>query len=436
MTLTTRILIGMLAGMLVGGVINGATGAGWIANANEFFLVDLVFDPVGAIFIACLKMAVIPVVFFSLTCGSAAMGANARMGRLAGGTLGLYLITTAMAVAIALLIANIIDPGIGVPREGFDAFEPKNAPGLKDVIVGMFPTNPVQAMAEGKMLQIIMFCILLGIALSMAGDAGNRVLVVFQDVNEVVLKMITLILHLAPYGVFALLAKQFSLFGWSEFVKVGLYMVAVAVALVVHFCVTYPGLLKLFTGLNPLTFVKNVRPAMITAFSTSSSAATMPVTMSVVKRRLGVDNRVASFTIPLGATINMDGTAIMQGVATVFIAQVYGVELSFVAYLTVIVTATLASVGTAAVPSAGLIMLAIVLQQLELPAEAIGMILGVDRLLDMMRTCVNIGGDCAVSTIVAKRNDMLDETVFNDLSDGDDHRVRPNTPSGQLDTRE
>ena len=427
MKLTTRIFIGMLAGMVVGVAINAAVSAGWIESAGEFWLVDGVFDPAGTIFIACLKMAVIPVVFFSLTCGAAAMGASARMGRLAGGTLGLYLITTAIAVAIALLVANIINPGMGVDRSGFEAWETKNAPGLKEVIVGMFPTNPVQAMADGKMLQVIVFCILLGVSLPMAGSPGERVLQVFQDINEVVLKMITIIIHLAPYGVFALLAKQFSLFGWGEFVKVGLYVVAVSLALALHFSIAYPGLLKLFTGLNVLTFIKNVRPAMITAFSTSSSAATMPVTMSVVKRRLGVDNRVASFTIPLGATINMDGTAIMQGVATVFIAQVYGVELSFAAYLTVILTATLASVGTAAVPSAGLIMLAIVLQQLQLPAEAIGMILGVDRLLDMMRTCVNIGGDCAVSTIVAKRNGMLDEAVYAEVSDRDEFRVREKT---------
>ncbi|MGS2723572.1 dicarboxylate/amino acid:cation symporter [Porticoccus sp. GXU_MW_L64] len=428
MTLTTRIFIGMIAGMAVGVAINGAASAGWLASAGEFWLVDGVFDPAGSIFIACLKMAVIPVVFFSLTCGAAAMGASARMGRLAGGTLGLYLMTTAIAVAIALLVANVINPGAGVDRAAFEAWDTKNAPGLKDVIVGMFPTNPVQAMADGKMLQVIVFCILLGVALSMAGAAGGRVLRAFQDINEVVLKMITLIIHLAPYGVFALLAKQFSLFGWSEFAKVGLYVVAVVVALVLHFCVAYPGILKLFTGLNVLRFVKNVRPAMITAFSTSSSAATMPVTMNVVKRRLGVDNRVASFTIPLGATINMDGTAIMQGVATVFIAQVYGVDLSFSAYLTVIITATLASVGTAAVPSAGLIMLAIVLQQLQLPAEAIGMILGVDRLLDMLRTSVNIAGDCAVSTIVAKRNGLLDEAVYNEVSDQSELQINQTEP--------
>ena len=272
------------------------------------------------------------------------------------------------------------------------------------------------------MLQLIVFCILLGVSISLAGDKGKPVLTIFQSFSDVVLKLVSLIMHLAPYGVFCLLAKSIATMGADAFEGMLKYFFTVAAVLVIHLAVVYSAFLKGLGRLNPLIFFKNVRPALLFAFSTSSSAATMPVTMNVVKKRLGVDNKVASLTIPIGTTINMDGTAIMQGVATVFIAQLFGVDIGIIGYLTVILTATMASIGTAAVPSVGLVMLTGVLAQAGLPVDplAIGMIYAVDRLLDMMRTAVNVAGDCAVTSIVANSNNLLDKEIYNEVSDRDE----------------
>ncbi len=418
MKLTTKILLGLGLGVLVGLVFN------WIGDGTaKEIAVNGVFDSVGTIFVNALKLLVVPVVFFSLTCGAAAMGVDVRMGKMAVHTLLLYLLTTCMAVTLALLVANVINPGMGFNLGEIGNFEPKDVPSIKDTLINIVPTNPVRAMIDGNMLQLIVFCILLGISVSLAGDAGKKALEVLQSFNDVILKMVTVIMHLAPYGVFCLMAEIFADLGADAFEGLAKYFITVVMALVLHAFGVYTTLLKLFARLNPLTFFKNVRPAMLFGFSTSSSAATMPVTMNVAEKRLGVDNRVASLTIPVGATINMDGTAIMQGVATVFIAQAFGADLGLSGYLTVIFTATLASIGTAAVPSVGLIMLTMVLQQVGLPVEGIALILGVDRLLDMMRTSVNVAGDCAVTCIVAKQNGMLDETVFNEVSDRDEYEA-------------
>ena len=427
MKLTGKILFGMGLGILVGTFIYTGQSFQWFPTAFseqlQIWLVGGLFDTVGQIFVASLKLMVVPVVFFSLVCGTASMGADARMGRMAIHTLALYLLTTGIAVTIALVVANVIDPGVGINQGEGMVFEAKESPSVKQVLVDIFPSNPVQAMADGHMLQIIVFCVLLGIAISLSGKAGERALEICQAFNEVVLKMVTIIMHLAPYGVFALLAKLFSELGWQAILNLGWYFLAVTLVLVIHAFAVYPSLLKLLSGLNPITFFKNVRPAMIFGFSTSSSAATMPVTMNVAEKRLGVDNRIASFTIPVGATINMDGTAIMQGVATVFIAQAFNVDIGMGGYLLVIATATLASIGTVAVPSAGIVMLTMVLQQVGLPVEGIALIIGVDRLLDMMRTAVNVSGDCMVTSVVAVRNGMLDREVFNDVSDLDEYEA-------------
>lgn len=423
MKLTTKILLGMALGVITGLIFN-VMGDGAVPSGFKIAVVDGVFDSVGRIFVAALKLLVVPVVFFSLTCGAAAMGVDIRMGKMAVHTLLLYLFTTCAAVTLALLVATVIDPGLGFNLGEIGAFEPRDVPSVKETLINIVPTNPIEAMVSGNMLQLIVFCILLGVSVSLAGDAGKRALKVLQSFNDVILKMVTVIMHLAPYGVFCLLAKIFADLGADAFEGLAKYFVTVALALVLHAFGVYSALLKLFTGLNPITFFKNVRPAMLFAFSTSSSAATMPITMNVAEKRLGVDNRVASLTIPVGATINMDGTAIMQGVATVFIAQAFGADLGMGGYLTVILTATLASIGTAAVPSVGLVMLTMVLQQVGLPVEGIALIIGVDRLLDMMRTAVNVTGDCAVTSIVAKYNNMLDEKVFNEVSDRDEYEQR------------
>jgi Na+/H+-dicarboxylate symporter len=418
--LSTKILIGMAAGVLVGTLLNWMSGEAGSFLANlAAWLVNSVFDVVGSIFIASLKLLVVPLVFVSLVCGSSAMGLNARMGQMAAKTLGLYMVTTAIAITLALLLANLIDPGVGIEMATAADYEPAPAPSVKQVLIDIFPTNPVQAMVEGNMLQIIVFSILMGVAMTHSGEPGRKVLEFFQSFNEVIMTMVTFLMHIAPYGVFCLLAKIFSELGIGAVLDLAKYFFTVLLVLLLHSLGVYSLLLKLLTGLNPLTFLKNVRPAILFGFSTASSNATMPVTMTVAEKRLGIDNAVASFTVPLGATINMDGTAIMQGVATVFIAQAFNVDISIGGYLAVIATATLASVGTAGVPGVGLITLSMVLQQVGLPVEGIALIIGVDRLLDMVRTAVNVTGDCMVSTVVAKGEGLFSEGIYNEVSDRD-----------------
>ena len=421
MTLSTKILTGMVLGVLVGALLNVLSGdaGGFFANLTAW-LVNSVFDVIGQIFVASLKLLVVPLVFVSLVCGASAMGVNARMGQMALKTLALYLLTTAIAITLALSFANLIDPGLGMALDTAADYQPAPAPSVKEVLINIFPTNPVKAMAEGNMLQIIVFAILMGVAVTHSGDKGKQVLDFFESFNDVVMTMVSFLMHLAPYGVFCLLAKLFSELGIGAIADLAKYFFTVVFVLLLHGLGVYAILFKALTRLSPWILLKNVRPAMLFAFSTSSSSATMPVTMSVAERRIGVDNAIASFTVPLGATINMDGTAIMQGVATVFIAQAFGVDISLGGYLAVILTATLASVGTAGVPGVGLITLSLVLQQVGLPVEGIALIIGVDRLLDMMRTAVNVTGDCMVSSVVARSEGMLDEAVFNEVSDRDE----------------
>ena len=345
------------------------------------------------------------------------------MGRLGGKTIGLYLATTALAVSLALILALVVDPGLSAADEqngavAFDAYQAKDAPSVKDTLINIFPSNPIQAMADGKMLQVIVFALLLGLALSRAGDAGSRIAGFFQDLNEVMMKLITMVIQLTPYGVFCLMVKLGATVGWVEIGKVLAYFLTVASALILHGLLVYPTLLRILAGVNPLTFLRKMREPMLVAFSTSSSGATLPVTLRTVEHRIGVNNNVASFAVPLGATINMDGTAIMQGVATVFIAQFFGYQLGVDALLMVILTATLASIGTAAVPGVGLITLTLVLGQVGLPIEGIGLIIGVDRLLDMLRTVVNVTGDGTVATIVANSEGQLDKETLRDPNAG------------------
>ncbi|MEM1231371.1 MAG: dicarboxylate/amino acid:cation symporter [Pseudomonadota bacterium] len=417
MNLTIRILIGMFAGLLLGVAVQAA-GLGAEHFVNRVLIGD-VLDAGGQLFVASLKVMVVPLVFVSLVCGAASLGQTGSVGRLGGKTLGLYLLTTAIAVTLALAVALVIDPGEGAQAPPTEStFTPKEAPSVKDTIINIFPTNPVAAMAEGKMLQIIVFALLFGIAISKAAAHGQRVLSWFSDVNEVLMQLITMLIKLAPYGVFCLMAKLFATVGAAEILRVGLYFLTVVLVLFLQVLVVYPTLLTLFARLNPITFLKKMREPQLVAFSTSSSGATLPVTLRTVHERVGVRNEVASFAVPLGATINMDGTAIMQGCATVFIAQFYGIPLEVSDLVAVVLTATLASIGTAAVPGVGLVTLTLVLGQVGLPVEGIILIIGVDRLLDMLRTVVNITGDGTVSTIVARSEGQLDLDVFEDPDAG------------------
>ena len=407
-SLTFRILTGMALGLLVGVVLNRVGVQGPV----ERYLVGGLFAIGGEIFLASLKLLVVPLVFVSLVCGTAALDDIARLGRVGGKTLALYLATTAIAIGIALTAALLVEPGVGFALHADSDFVAAPVPSFVETLINLFPSNPVRAMAEGNMLQIIVFSGLFGLAMTLAGDAGSRVLAFFNDLNEVIMRLVMVLMHFAPYGVFCLIARVFTVEGLDAIVPLAQYFFVVLGALLLHAFITYPLLLRVLARLSPRPFLRKMRDPIALAFSTASSGATIPVTLETVEHRLGVDNSIASFTVPLGATINMDGTAIMQGVATVFIAQAYGIDIGVSGYLMVVLTATLASIGTAGVPGVGLIMLAMVLRQVNLPVEGIGLIIGVDRLLDMVRTAVNVTGDAAVTCVVAKSEGQLSKEIY------------------------
>ena len=415
MSLTKKVLLGMGLGILTGFLIRSVF-------ADVAFIQDYIvhgfFEVGGKIFIASLKMLVVPLIFVSLVCGTSSLKDMSTLGRLGGKTVAFYLVTTAIAITLAIFMANIFEPGVGVDLAQASTFASKEAPSLGSVIINMFPTNPVHSMAEGNTLQIIVFAILFGIAISSSGKAGERIAAVFADLNEVIMKLVVMLMNIAPYGVFFLMAKLFSEIGLDAIFNLLNYFLVLSATLLLHAVITYGTFFKVLTGLSPVKFFKKMETAITFAFSTASSNATIPVTLETATKHLGVNNKVASFTVPLGATINMDGTAIMQGVATVFIAQAFNIDLTLSDYAAVIMTATLASVGTAGVPGVGLIMLAMVLNQVGLPVEGIAMIMGVDRLLDMIRTAVNITGDSVVTCIVAKSEGEMDIDIFNDPDAG------------------
>jgi len=440
MNLTTRIIIGMIAGIIIGQLLKLLMPHGsdfviplyFTDFSFRHFFVDGVFKVGGDIFIASLRMLVVPLVFVSLICGTCSLKDTTKLGRIGGKTIGLYLITTAIAITFAMSLALLVDPGKGVNMPTDTTFTAHQAPSLADVLIQMFPSNPFAAFAQGNMLQVIIFALLFGMAMAVSGKAGERLASVFEDLNAVIMRLVTILMNIAPYGVFCLMAKLFTNLSIETFGNLMKYFFVVLIALLIHAFVTYPVILKLLTGLNPIIFIKKMRDTALFAFSTSSSNATIPITLEGVTKKMGVNNSIASFTVPLGATINMDGTAIMQGVATVFIAQVFNVDLTVSDYLMVILTATLASIGTAGVPGVGLIMLAMVLDQVGLPVAGIGLIMGVDRLLDMTRTAVNVTGDSMVTVIVGRTEKQFDESVYLDENAGknieeiDFHHLHPN----------
>ena len=405
----------MILGLLIGTALRFAFPESQVV---EEYITQGILHVVGAIFINALKMLVVPLVFISLVCGTCSLSDPASLGRLGGKTIVFYMATTAIAISLAIFAAVVIHPGSGSLVMDNLEFSAKTAPSLSQVFIDMVPTNPMKAMADGKMLQIIIFAVVFGLAISHLGERGKRIAALFDDLNEVIMKVVTLVMQLAPYGIFALITKLALTLDASAFGDVIMYFFVVLGALIVHGLVIYPTILKLFARLSPFVFLSKLRDAQLFAFSTASSNATLPVTIETAEHRLGVSNKVASFTLPLGATINMDGTAIMQGVATVFIAQVFAIDLTLTDYLTVILTATLASIGTAGVPGVGLIMLAMVLNQVGLPVEGIALIIGVDRLLDMVRTAVNVTGDSVITLIVARTENEFDMDTFNDPNAG------------------
>ena len=414
LSLSAKIFIAMILGAIAGLVLNLAGNPDW----SQIWLIDGAFRVVGQIFISLLKMLVVPLVFVSLVCGSSSLSDPKMLGRVGGKTIALYLMTTAIAVCLALSAAVVFKPGIIDQEIAAVETQIAEATPFTQVLIDMVPTNPVAAMADGQMLPIIFFAVLLGISITLSKETGVRVANWFQDINAIIMKLVTLVMRFAPYGVFSLIAILAATSSADSFAALGKYVGLVFAVLFIHALIIYPTILSVLGRLSPWKFLVKLKALVLFAFTTASSNATIPVTLETVEKRIGVSNKIASFTVPLGATINMDGTAIMQGIATGFIAQYYGIELSMSQYLMVVVMVILASIGTAGVPSVGLVVLAGVLSQVGLPAEGIALILGVDRLLDMTRTVVNITGDSMVTTIVAKSEGELDLDVFNDPDAG------------------
>lgn len=417
------ILVGALFKWMIGNEADKEIGLLGFSFGIKAFFVDGIFHVGGQIFVASLKMLVVPLVLVSLICGTSSLNDISTLGRIGSKSFGLYVLTTALAITLAVFFATMISPGTGVDMKLSTDFKAAEAPSVAQVFINMFPSNPIDAMAKGEMLQIIIFAVLFGIAIALSGESGKRIRQFFDDMNEVVMKLVNLVMHLSPYGVFFLMAKLFTTLELDDMGNLGKYFVLVLFVLLFHGFVVYGLFIRLVGGLSPLMFFRKMKETALFAFSTSSSNASIASNMHTTTQKLGVDNKVASFTIPLGATINMDGTAIMQGVATVFIAQVYNIDLTATDYVLVVLTATLASIGTAGVPGVGLVMLAMVLQQVGLPVEGIALIIGVDRLLDMTRTAVNVTGDAMVSCIVGKSEKCLDTQVFNNPTAGTEGKL-------------
>ena len=415
LSFTQKILAAMLFGAILGIILNNISVYNSLINQ---YLSNGVFEVVGKLFVNSLKMLVVPLVFCSITVGITSLGNLSLMGRVGLKAIIIYLLTTAFAITLALIFAIFIEPGQGYEIDSSIQFSAKEAPSLSSVLTSIVPSNPILAMADGEMLQIILFAIILGIAITITGSKAESFKKGIISLNEIMMSMVTIIMKFAPLGVFCLIAKTFATQGIDMIIPLASYFFTVTIVLILHVLLTYSAFLKLIGKVSPFLFLKKMRTAIVFAFSTASSNATIPVTLNTVEKRLGEDKSVASFTVPLGATINMDGTAIMQGVATVFIASVYMVDLTIGDYLTVVLTATLASIGTAGVPGVGLIMLTMVLTQVGLPVEGVALIIGIDRLLDMMRTAVNITGDSMVSLITSKSEKSFNKSIFEDPKAG------------------
>ena len=415
--LTTAIFIGLFLGAATGILFHYVVPAGKI---RDDVFINGVFYVVGNGFLRLMQMLVVPLVFSSLVCGSMAMGDTKKLGKIGVKTLGLYLVTTALAITVAILTANVINPGVGLNMTSIQAVEVTIAEktSLADTLLNIIPTNPIKALADGEMLHVILFALIVGVILAGLSESAETVGSFFSQFNDVMMQMTVMVMKLAPYGVFCLIAKTFSGIGFNAFLPLFKYMAGVIIALAIQCCFIYMIMLKGFTGLSPVKFLKKFLPVMGVAFSTATSNATIPMSIDTLDKKMGVSKRISSFTIPLGATINMDGTAIMQGVAVVFAAQAFGIHLTLSDYMTVILTATLASVGTAGVPGVGLITLSMVFASVGLPVEAIALIMGIDRILDMSRTAVNITGDAVCTTIVAYQDKAVKRETFNDPAAG------------------
>ncbi len=411
LSLSTIIFIALLTGAVFGILIHYFIPEGYF---RDTILINGILYVLGNGFIRLMQMLVVPLVFCSLVCGAMAIGDTKTLGTVGVKTIIFYLITTALAVCLALSVASLINPGLGMHETVSDtsAAVETSTINFADTLLNIIPKNIFNSLANGDMLPVIVFALFIGILLASMGNRVSTVANFFSQFNDIMMEMTTAVMKVAPVGVFCLIAKTFAGIGFDAFVPMLKYMGSVILALALQCFVVYQVLLFLFTRLNPFRFIRKFFPVMTFAFSTSTSNATIPLSIDTLFKKIGVSKRISSFTIPLGATINMDGTSIMQGVAVIFIAQAYGIDLTPSALATVVATATVASIGTAGVPSVGLVTLSMVLTSVGLPTEGIALIMGIDRILDMLRTAVNITGDAVCTTIIARQQGAFKKEVF------------------------
>lgn len=403
MHLSSKILIGLVLGVI----------AGLVAGPENLSMIKIWIAPIGTLFINLIKMIIVPLVFASLVVGAASLGDVKKLGRIGIKTMIFYLGTTAIAVIIGIGMSLVLNPGVGLKLPADAVYKGKEAPAVMDVLVNMVPSNPIKAMETGDMLQIIIFALFVGIGITLVGPRAKIVENFFDGFAEVTYKIVTMIMNVAPYGVFALIMPVVAANGPKVLIPLASVIAAVYIGCILHMGFIYTSAISILGRMSPMKFFKGLFPAQLIAFSTCSSAATLPVNMKCTQENLGVSKEVSSFVLPLGATINMDGTAIYQGVCALFVAQIYGIDLSLSQMLIIVLTGTLASIGTAGVPGAGLIMLTLTLQSVNLPIEGIALIAGIDRVLDMARTTVNITGD-AVAAVYIQRSE--DEYLHNQSS--------------------
>lgn len=399
--LTTKIFIGLALGIVLGIML----------QSNPDIATNYI-KPFGTLFLNLIKLVIVPLVFSSLVVGACSMDDVRKLGRIGGKTLAYYLFTTAFAVTIGLVLANLSNVGAGFSIPIDAKVEIAAAPSVIETLLNIIPSNPLKALVDGNMLQIIAFALIIGAGIIGIGEKGKVVFNFFDAFAEVMYKIIGVIMQFAPIGVFALITPVVAINGPSVLLPLLKLIIVVYAGCIIHAVFTYSSTVSIFAKVSPVQFFKGIAPAMVFAYTTASSSATLPVSMKRCEENLGVPKSICSFVLPLGATVNMDGTAIYQGVCAFFIAQVYGIDLSITAQLTIILTATLASIGTAGVPGAGMIMLGMVLQSVGLPMEGIALIAGVDRILDMMRTMINITGDAACAVVIAATEGELNRSVY------------------------
>ena len=410
MSFTKKVLFSMVTGIVVGLLINNF----FIPNQLiESILINQVFHTISSIFLILLKMIVLPLIFVSIISGIISINDVNTLGRLGIKTLTLYIFTTMIAITLALFISSFVNYNIEVIDAVNNTKQVLAAEPSSNFILSIFPQNFFAALVDGNVIQVLSFAIFIGISASYIKNEIPEFVSLIDNLNKIFNKMVLIIISFTPIAVFALLAKTFSMEGIDVFIPLMKYFSIVVLVLLLHFTFTYSLLLKVFSNLDIGTFYAKLKSLIIFTFSTSSSNASIPFTLDIVTNKYGVNKSLASFSVPLGATINMDGTAIMQGCATYFLAAYYGIELELVDFIVIILTATVASIGTAGIPSAGIIMLSLILTELGIPLEGITLLLGVDRLLDMMRTSVNVSGDTCISCVVAHSENLIDIKKFN-----------------------